>query len=33
MVTREQFIEHTGREPSQDDMERVNCLDAVLEEK
>ena len=25
MITRQQFIEATGREPVQDDLERVNC--------
>ena len=25
IITREKFIEATGREPEQDDLERVNC--------
>lgn len=25
MITREQFIAATGREPQDDDLERVNC--------
>jgi len=28
VITREKFIEATGREPEQDDLERVNCPDA-----
>ena len=27
-ITREKFIEATGREPEQDDLERVNCKQA-----
>lgn len=29
-ITREKFIEATGREPEQDDLERVNCYLAGL---
>lgn len=25
MITREKFVEATGREPEQDDLERCNC--------